>query len=87
MRIIIVYSPTHDMRNAQASTLLLLLTYNVTGADDVTTTPTGNYCTQLRTPVFIPEVQESQDEIRAGLWEEGEFVEVRRSRMWLVDGG
>ena len=31
---------------------------------------------QLRTPVFIPETQAYEDEIRTGLWEAGEFVEV-----------
>lgn len=46
------------------------------GADDVA---------QLRTPVFIPELQETQDETRTELWEEGEFLEVRRLRMWVVD--
>lgn len=32
---------------------------------------------QLRTPVFISETQAYEDEIRTGLWEAGEFVEVR----------
>lgn len=26
--------------------------------------------------MFVPELQEHQDEIRVGLWEDGEFVEV-----------
>eukprot|EP00903_Cladosiphon_okamuranus_P009107 g8702.t2 len=30
---------------------------------------------ELRTPVFIPETQAYEDEIRTGLWEAGEFVE------------
>lgn len=67
-----MYSPAHDIRNFQASTRLLLLPYAVTDADDVT----GKSHTQLRTPVFIPELQESQDETRTELWEAGEFVEV-----------
>lgn len=36
----------------------------------------NNLNIQLRTPVFIPEIEKYQDETRSGLWEAGEFIEV-----------
>lgn len=39
---------------------------------------------KIRTPMFVEELGEAQDEVRMGLWEAGDFVEVKNLNLRLL---